>query len=89
MKKGFEFLKLLKENNNRDWFLKHKATFDAIAKENKIFFENIYTELEKADSLKGMHINRIYKDVRFSKDKTPYKNDPNYLNFLFLGAKYI
>ena len=38
MKKGFEFLSQLKENNNREWFSLHKQEFDSIVNENKIFF---------------------------------------------------
>jgi uncharacterized protein (TIGR02453 family) len=75
MKKGFEFLERLRENNNRDWFAKHKPEYDLIAKENKIFFNQIYSELQKHDNLKDIHIFRIYNDVRFSKDKSPYKTN--------------
>ncbi|WP_336965023.1 DUF2461 domain-containing protein [Chryseobacterium contaminans] len=75
MKKTFEYLKQLKENNNREWFTQHKSEYDTIIKENKIFFNRIYTELQEYDKLKGIHISRIYRDVRFSKDKTPYKTD--------------
>ena len=75
MKRGFEFLKLLKENNNREWFNEHKPMYDLIAKENKAFFNEIYAELQNHDSLSGMHVSRIYRDVRFSKDKTPYKTN--------------
>lgn len=72
---GFEFLKLLKENNNREWFTEHKPEYDLIVKENKEFFNQIYIELKNHDSLSGIHISRIYRDVRFSKDKTPYKTN--------------
>ncbi|BAP33390.1 TIGR02453 family protein [Chryseobacterium sp. StRB126] len=75
MQKAFEYLKQLKENNNREWFAQHKSEYDSIVKENKIFFNQIYTELQEYDKLKGIHIFRIYRDVRFSKDKTPYKTD--------------
>jgi uncharacterized protein (TIGR02453 family) len=80
MKRGFEFLKQIKENNNREWFAKHKSEYDLIVQENKDFFNQIYFELQKHDSLSGIHIYRIYKDVRFSKDKSPYKTN--------LGAGY-
>jgi uncharacterized protein (TIGR02453 family) len=80
MKKAFEFLNKVKENNNREWFTQHKPEHDEIVKANKVFFNQIYTELQKYDSLKGIHIFRIYNDVRFSKDKSPYK-----INF---GAGY-
>lgn len=75
MKKAFEFLKQLEKNNNREWFSQHKPEYELIVKENKIFFDQIYTELQKHDNLKGIHIYRIYRDVRFSKDQTPYKNN--------------
>lgn len=75
MKKAFEFLKQLEKNNNREWFSQHKPEYELIVKENKVFFDQIYTELQKHDNLKGIHIYRIYRDVRFSKDQTPYKNN--------------
>lgn len=75
MKKAFEFLTHLKENNNREWFSKHKSEYEAIIKENKVLFTQIYHELQEHDQLKGIHIFRIYNDVRFSKDKAPYKTN--------------
>jgi len=75
MKKAFEFLKQLEKNNNREWFAQHKAEYDSVVKENKIFFNQVYTELQEHDNLKGIHIFRIYRDVRFSKDQTPYKTN--------------
>ncbi|MGE8554775.1 MAG: DUF2461 domain-containing protein [Chryseobacterium jejuense] len=75
MQKAFEYLKHLKENNNREWFAQHKSEYDLIVKENKTFFNQIYTELQEYDKLKGIHIFRIYRDVRFSKDQTPYKTN--------------
>lgn len=75
MKKAFEFLTHLKENNNREWFAQHKSEYDTIVKENKVLFTQIYNELQEYDQLKGIHIFRIYNDVRFSKDKTPYKTN--------------
>lgn len=68
-------MKQIKENNNLDWFTQHKPEYDSIIKENKILFHQIYSELQKHDSLADIHILRIYKDVRFSKDKTPYKTN--------------
>lgn len=73
MKKAFEFLKQIKENNNREWFAQNKPEFDLIVQGNKIFFNELFSVFQKYDSLERIHIFRIYKDVRFSKDKTPYK----------------
>lgn len=75
MKKTFEFLKQLEKNNNREWFASHKAEYESAVKENKVFFNKVYAELQKNDHIKGVHIFRIYRDVRFSKDQTPYKTN--------------
>ncbi|WP_353148704.1 DUF2461 domain-containing protein [Chryseobacterium sp.] len=75
MKKAFEFLKQLEKNNNREWFAQHKTEYDLVVKENKAFFNQIYNQLQEHDNLKGIHIFRIYRDVRFSKDQTPYKTN--------------
>jgi uncharacterized protein (TIGR02453 family) len=75
MKNSLKFLKQIKENNSRDWFLNNKPEFDEIVKVNKVFFSKIYAELQKHDSLNEIRIFRIYKDVRFSKDKLPYKTN--------------
>ena len=70
----FQFLNQLKENNNREWFADNKKAFQAEEKLAKTFFTAVYNDLEKIDSLDKMQIFRIYRDVRFSKDKSPYKN---------------
>lgn len=75
MKKGFEFLKQLCRNNNREWFSEHKLQYDAIAKANKIFFDKIFSDFQEYDNLANLHVFRIYNDVRFSKDKMPYKTN--------------
>ncbi|PWN70036.1 TIGR02453 family protein [Chryseobacterium phosphatilyticum] len=75
MKKAFEFLKQLEKNNTREWFAAHKSEYELVIKENKTFFNQVYHELQEHDNLKGIHIFRIYRDVRFSKDQTPYKTN--------------
>lgn len=70
----FQFLTQLKENNNREWFAENKKAFRAEEKLTKTFFAAVYADLEKIDSLDKMQVFRIYRDVRFSKDKSPYKN---------------
>lgn len=77
----FDFLKNLVENNNRDWFLGHKDLYEQ-ARENVIGFAGeILTLLAKIDPLVNADtdpkkcVMRIYRDIRFSKDKTPYKNN--------------
>ena len=70
----FQFLIQLKENNNREWFAENKKAFQTEEKLAKTFFTAVYTDLEKIDSLDKMQVFRIYRDVRFSKNKLPYKN---------------
>ncbi|SHJ25905.1 TIGR02453 family protein [Flavobacterium haoranii] len=70
----FDFLKNLKENNNKDWFTINKPTFENVQKKAKEFFNEIGFELGKVDSIEKVNVFRIYRDVRFSKDKTPYKS---------------
>lgn len=70
----FNFLTLLQANNNREWFATNKKQFQLQEQKAKSFFESIYAKLEQIDSIEKMQIFRIYRDVRFSKDKSPYKN---------------
>jgi len=78
MKNILSFLTELAQNNNRDWFQANKKRYqDALATYTDMVNE-ILTELRKSDPrLEGLAakdaIFRIYKDIRFSKDKTPYK----------------
>lgn len=77
-KTTLDFLTKLKKNNNRPWFDKNKDVY-LKAKEN---FDGFITELLGAvavfdSGIKGLEakncVYRIYRDIRFSKDKTPYK----------------
>lgn len=70
----FHFLHQLKENNNREWFASNKKVFQVEEQHAKAFFMAVYADLEKIDNLDKMQVFRIYRDVRFSKDKSPYKN---------------
>lgn len=72
-KEVFDYLLELNTNNNKDWFIKNKSSFDKQQKDIKSFFNTIKEDLSQIDSIDKMQIFRIYRDVRFSKDKTPYK----------------
>lgn len=72
-KEAFDFLKELAKNNNKIWFEEHKPTFKAHETKVKSFFENVKDLLSQHDDIEKMKMFRIYRDVRFSKDKTPYK----------------
>jgi len=76
----FDFLKELFENNNREWFQENKVRYE-IARDNVIEFaaelikvlRNIDPAIDNDLDAKKC-VMRIYRDIRFSKDKTPYKN---------------
>ena len=69
----FDFLKQIKQNNNRDWFTDNKATYQAAHENFKAFANHLHDLMTMHDEIERMRIHRIYRDVRFSKDKTPYK----------------
>ena len=69
----FNFFKELKLNNNREWFLKNKSTFKEYEIQVKNFGEELKNRLNEFDSIDRFKLFRIYRDVRFSKDKTPFK----------------
>ncbi|MBT8394035.1 MAG: DUF2461 domain-containing protein [Bacteroidia bacterium] len=69
----FTFLKKLEKNNNRDWFNTNKKEFKAIESEVKLSYNEVFENLNKHDDIDKLKIFRIYRDVRFSKNKLPYK----------------
>lgn len=71
-KSTITFLKNLEKNNNRPWFQENKPKY-VVAHENaKAFMQTVVDELNKTDKIEKQKMFRIYRDVRFSKDKTPY-----------------
>ncbi len=72
-KESFDFLNDLAQNNNRAWFTEHKAKFQIQQSQVKGFFTAVQEDLNTHDQIEKMKLFRIYRDVRFSKDKTPYK----------------
>jgi uncharacterized protein (TIGR02453 family) len=81
----FTLLNELKLNNNRDWFENNKTRYQAEEKSLKKFFTTISDSLNEFDEIEKTKIFRIYKDVRFSKDKTPYKTNRS-ANWMRAGA---
>tara|TARA_B100001741_G_C16551181_1_gene599444 strand:- start:296 stop:967 length:672 start_codon:yes stop_codon:yes gene_type:complete len=71
----FSFLKDLRSNNNRNWFNENKTTFKNIEYKIKSFASNLFDELNKHDNIETYKVFRIYRDIRFSKNKTPYKTN--------------
>lgn len=74
------FLNALKKNNNREWFQANKDLYDHCRSEFELFVTFLIREIGKFDKNIGPLrasdcIFRIYRDIRFSPDKTPYKTN--------------
>jgi len=72
------FLDELRQNNNRAWFQEHKSKYDEALAEFEDFLRVVIADLSRIDSSFSFVepkecIYRIYRDVRFSRDKTPYE----------------
>ena len=71
----FSFFKLLAQNNNRPWFHENKKSY-ANVRQNIVDFSNdMESRLNLTDSIELGKLFRINRDVRFSKDKSPYKSN--------------
>jgi len=73
-KKALQFLKRLEKNNTRDWFNEHKPEYKGLEVEVKQFYNILLDKLQVHDEIDRLKMFRIYRDVRFSKDKTPYNS---------------
>lgn len=76
----FEFLKELTVNNNKEWFQENKPKYQQAKKEFESYVNELIAIVHAIDPTVGHPhakdcIFRIFRDVRFSKDKTPYKNN--------------
>jgi uncharacterized protein (TIGR02453 family) len=80
-KATLDFLRNLKKNNNRDWFEKNRDKYEAARADVEQNVAAILVEIRSfdkkipADMEAKKCMFRIYRDVRFSKDKRPYKNN--------------
>jgi uncharacterized protein (TIGR02453 family) len=75
-----KFLKDLKKNNNRDWFEKNRKSYEAAKEDFRSFIQTVIDQHSRNDkSIKTLVAKdclfRINRDVRFSKDKSPYKTN--------------
>jgi len=87
-----KFWRALERNNQRDWFLAHKAEFvDGWQTPMKLLLDEVrdgIDKLYKGYQLDDPKVFRIFRDVRFSKDKSPYKTHiGGYIPLLRRGKK--
>ena len=75
-----KFLKDIRKNNNREWFAANRERYDNVKEDFEQFIAALIIELTKVNkNLGGLEpkdcVFRIYRDVRFSKNKDPYKSN--------------
>lgn len=78
-KDTLQFLDDLKSNNNRDWFLENKKRYETVKKDYHQLINDLLNAMKPLDSsLEMLEVKnctfRINRDIRFSKDKSPYKS---------------
>lgn len=79
-KHSLDFLSKLQINNDRTWFEAHKEDYLKTKKEVEALVKKVEANLNKVDNIEFSKLYRIYRDVRFSKNKLPYKG--------YLGGYY-
>ena len=85
-----DFLNQLKTNNNREWFQENKKWYEAAKKEIEIFVTEMITSISAIDptlqtpAMKDCMF-RIFRDVRFSNDKRPFKT--NFGSYMARGGR--
>ncbi len=85
-----QFLQELSENNNREWFQKNKKRYDESRGKALFITDVLINEIRKFDSDVPLLepkdcLFRIFRDVRFSNDKSPYKT--NFGSFIAKGGR--
>ncbi len=73
-KENFKFLNDLQKHNNRDWMQENKKRYQTNEKLLKAFYQETMNELNVFDEIEKIKVFRINRDIRFSKDKTPYNH---------------
>ena len=78
MKIVLDFLNQLAENNNKEWFDANKSFYKEVKQTFEAFTEKLIINISEFDpTIRNLTVKdctyRIYRDLRFSKDKTPYK----------------
>jgi uncharacterized protein (TIGR02453 family) len=90
----FQFLKQIKRNNRRDWFLKNRERYEECVRQPCLRFitdfgfrlHDVSPWLVASPKPNGGSLMRIYRDTRFSPDKTPYKTNVG-MSFRHAGSK--
>jgi uncharacterized protein (TIGR02453 family) len=85
-----DFLRALQTHNNKPWFQAHRAEYEAARQAFEDFVDDFIQEFRSIEDFENLSakdcVFRIYRDVRFAKDKSPYK--PNMGASIALGGKH-
>ena len=77
LKTILDYLRRLAKNNNKPWFEKHREEYEEAKAGVEFFVTGLIHGIDLFDNVAGLSakdcVMRIYRDVRFSKDKSPYK----------------
>ena len=90
LKNAFNFLIDLKHNNERNWFKENENRYKLAKNEFECYIDALIPELKRIDNSIDVELSkscmfRIYRDVRFSKNKEPYKT--NFGAFIAKGGR--
>ncbi len=89
LKPTLDFLLALQANNNKPWFQAHRADYEAARQGFEDFVDDFIQNFRSIEDFENLTakdcVFRIYRDVRFAKDKAPYK--PNMAASVALGGK--
>ena len=90
LKPTLDFLSALQAHNNKPWFQAHRAEYEAARQAFEDFVDDFIQEFRSIEDFENLSakdcIFRIYRDVRFAKDKSPYKS--NMGASIALGGKH-
>jgi uncharacterized protein (TIGR02453 family) len=77
LKPVLDFLNGLQKNNNKAWFEKNRPAYESAREHFEVFIDQLIVGFGSVEDLGGVTardcVMRIYRDIRFSKDKSPYK----------------
>lgn len=90
LKPALDFLLALQANNNKPWFQAHRAEYEAARQCFEDYVDDFIQEYRTIEDFEDLSakdcVFRIYRDVRFARDKSPYK--PNMAASVALGGKH-
>lgn len=90
LKPTLDFLRALQTHNNKPWFQAHRTEYEAARQAYEDFIDDFIAEFRSIEDFENLSakdcVFRIYRDVRFAKDKSPYK--PNMGASIALGGKH-